>query len=629
MALILALLMGALPLAAAQDEGPEVSPLLDVANASSAERLAPSSEQVSVAPSADAGAPGLVVTIQPGEESYPGVRLTPEAGVWDLSAFGHVEARVVNLGERRIAVTLRVDNAGDWRQNPWNAEPIRLDPGASGSVKTIFGFSYGHKPGYKLDPSAVTGLLLFAGKSDAVQAFRIELVAAGGPGGEKPPVDPRSVRILPEDGFLLAPGMTVEADKQLAVRGAEAVVTDGPSLQVTFAGPRGGPNAQFKPPIGRWDLRQCIQATVNVRNGGQMAVTPRVRLESNRGPSDWVAAEAPLAPGAATEIRVPFAAATPWEGERRDTDPPSWRGKPGTGTRFGSDAVSAVTVSAVSPEEGSVLVVESITAGLPAGRDFPEWLGQRPPVAGDWVQTFNDDFDGTELDLTKWNNTGPNYWDRRSHWSKDNVIVADGVARMRYERKRGRHNDEPDGRETDWQGGLLETYGKWMQKYGYFEARMKLPTAPGLWPAFWMMPDRGVEAGEQWRRQSTHNGGMEFDIMEHLTRWGPWHYHIAMHWDGYQDEHKSMGSSGIYVQPDEDGFFVSGLLWLPGLAVWYANGREVARWEDPRVCSVQMDMMFTMPQGGWDNSPIDASKLPDDFVIDYVRVWQRRDLLGE
>jgi beta-glucanase (GH16 family) len=102
-----------------------------------------------------------------------------------------------------------------------------------------------------------------------------------------------------------------------------------------------------------------------------------------------------------------------------------------------------------------------------------------------------------------------------------------------------------------------------------------------------------------------------------------------MHWDGYGDEHKSMGSSGIYVQPDEDGFFTSGLLWLPGQLVWYANGREVARWEDPRVCSVQMDIMFTMPMGGWDNSPLDETQLPDDFVIDYVRVWQRRDLLEE
>ena len=33
-----------------------------------------------------------------------------------------------------------------------------------------------------------------------------------------------------------------------------------------------------------------------------------------------------------------------------------------------------------------------------------------------------------------------------------------------------------------------------------------------------------------------------------------------------------------------------------------------------------------MVTGGWDNSPLDDAQLPADFVIDYVRVWQRKDL---
>jgi beta-glucanase (GH16 family) len=45
----------------------------------------------------------------------------------------------------------------------------------------------------------------------------------------------------------------------------------------------------------------------------------------------------------------------------------------------------------------------------------------------------------------------------------------------------------PDGR---WHGGNIETVGAsgngFAQKYGYFEARMKLPNMPGAWPAFWL-----------------------------------------------------------------------------------------------------------------------------------------------
>lgn len=127
-----------------------------------ARRLQPSSPQVSVSPSRDAGAPGVVVTIATGKENYPGVRLEPEGKPWDLSRWGHLEARVVNTGGKPLTLSLRVDNAGDWRDEPWNTESITLAPGDAGTVTTIFGFSYGRKPGFALNSAAVSGLLLFA-----------------------------------------------------------------------------------------------------------------------------------------------------------------------------------------------------------------------------------------------------------------------------------------------------------------------------------------------------------------------------------------------------------------------------------------------------------------------------------
>ena len=187
------------------------------------------------------------------------------------------------------------------------------------------------------------------------------------------------------------------------------------------------------------------------------------------------------------------------------------------------------------------LLVESITAAAPPAV-VPEWLGKRPPVEGDWVKTFDEKFDGPAIDPTKWNIYGPNYWDRASHWSKDNLILGGGLAKLHFEKKRGFHNDNPDPKEpknltgqneSDYACGYLDTYGKWVQRYGYFEARVKLPRVPGLWPTFWMMPDRGAAAGPQWKRSDTGNGGMELDIMEHLTRWGPYRYNVALHFDGY------------------------------------------------------------------------------------------------
>ena len=60
--------------------------------------------------------------------------------------------------------------------------------------------------------------------------------------------------------------------------------------------------------------------------------------------------------------------------------------------------------------------------------------------------------------------------------------------------------------------------------------------------------------------------------------------------------------------------------------MFYGNGQEIARLETPRISSVPSDMMFTHVSGGWDNNAIDDAQLPDDFVIDYVRAWQRSDL---
>ena len=122
---------------------------------------------------------------------------------------------------------------------------------------------------------------------------------------------------------------------------------------------------------------------------------------------------------------------------------------------------------------------------------------------------------------------------------------------------------------------------------------------------------------------------LEFDIMEHLTRWGPYRFNIAAHWDGYGKKHKATGSTAVYTAHDAEGFITAGLLWLPGQVVYYANGQEVARWEHERVCSVPSYPIFYLVSGGWDNNALDDAQLPDDFVIDYIRVWQRHDLIEE
>jgi beta-glucanase (GH16 family) len=587
---------------------PTIRPLIDLAPAGADAHVVSNDQaQVQVA---HAGT-GIAVTIAPGPNRYPGVVIKPPAAVWDLSLSGHLEAGLTNTGSQPVRVVMRVDNAGDWKVSPWSTALIDLQPAASGTLRVYYGYDWGKKA-FPLNPAKITQVSLFTDTSKQTRSFLLTSLASAGPPGEQPPIPADQVRIVPDQGIILAAGSTIDAASQIEANGAEATLVRAAAeqtLRIAWSAGQGERAVRFKPASGRWNLRAWLEVRVRIRNAGQAAVQPRIRLESDGGASDWASPAAPLAPGASLDLAVPFTASSVWTGE-----------KDGSGNHMVSNAVAAISVGAAASGDARTLVIESITADLPVAHP-PEWLGQRPPVPGEWSKTFDDEFDGTSLDASRWSVSGPNYWDKLGHFSEQNVIIGDGVVRLRVEKKRGHHDDDPSKPETDYAEGYLHTFDHWVQRYGYFEARMKLPSAPGLWPAFWMMPDRG-----QGDRQSTSNGGMEFDILEHLTGWGPNRYNIAMHWDGYGKEHKSTGSDRIYVQPDKDGFIVAGLLWEPGRLVYYGNGSEVLRFESPRVANVPAILMFTMPTGGWDNTPLDDQKLPADFVIDWVRAWQRKDL---
>jgi beta-glucanase (GH16 family) len=590
-------------------------PLIDLSTEASVARFVPSTaSEVTVARAE--GMPGVVVTCRPGKDSYPGISLKPEGAYWDLSAYGHADLRVTNVGAVDSGISLRIDNEGDWQTNPWSTECVWFKPGQSGVVRVRFGYSWG-KPGFKLDPAKVNQLLVFANKSDREQSFRIEGIIAAGVAGEKPPVNPADVRTKPVGGVLLGKGTSLDAATQLAVQGgakAELVTADGgQSVRVTIPDRAAQGLALVKPAVGAWDLRDWLEVKVRIRNDGAVPFKARARLDSQGRTGNWVDATEPLAPGAEQEITLPFAG---------DMVVLAYPGGPKSGgTNFESDRAGGVAVGAVGAGE-RILTVLSLQASVPPV-DLPDWLGKRPPVEGDWTLTMDESFDGPELDMKRWTIYHPNYWDKRSHFSKDNVILSDGLLRLRFEKKRGHADDDPAKPETDWATGFITSTHKWTQRYGYFECRMKLPSAPGMWPAFWMMPDRGEAAGAA--RESTSNGGMEFDILEYLSRYGPYRYNIAFHWDDYGKDHKSIGTERIYFRPDADGFVTAGLLWEPGRATYYVGGQAVAQWTDPRVASVPEYILFTAVSGGWGGNDLTGEGLPDDYVLDYVRVWQRAD----
>ncbi len=570
------------------------------------------------------GANGVTVSVQAnGTSGFPGIRVQPE-NPWDLSAYGRIEATVTNTCQKAMRLPMRVDDSN----GESGVVTALVKPGETQTLQLYLATASQKE---QLKASAITDILLFGSKAPEAQSFLIAQIVAEGPAGEKPPLDPKTVVTRPPNGVVWAAGAAVDAKQLTATGGAKgAPATDGSGLQVDFAGGK-EETVTLHPAMGTWNLNDYFQVRVQVKNLGADPATPVVRIESQDGPTDSVAAEAPIAPGATADLVIPFANKVPWEGDDTPemSDPTAKKtflGKPGTGTKFASHRVTGIAfLSDQSPGAKSFLAT-SITGENPTDLALPPWLGQRPPVDGEWTKTFEDNFDGDAIDLKKWNIYAPNFWDTRTHFSKDNVIVKDGTLTLRVERKSGHQNDDPAGKETDYTTGYADTYGKWVQRYGYFEARLKLPKAPCLWPAFWIMPDRGVKTGDQGHRQSTRDGGMELDIVEQLSIFGSQRFNLAFHWDGYGKTHKSTGEEYNYVAADKDGFITVGLLWTPGAVTLYGNGKEIAVWNSPRIPNTPGDILLDNVTGGWETEALDDSQLPGDFVIDYVRVWQRKDL---
>ena len=555
----------------------------------------------------------LEVTCTPSDNGYPGVTLTPAAGLWNLTGCGKVEAEVTNLGAAPLTVCLRVDNAGD----RWDAENTTLAPGQSATARVLFGYSWGQR-GYALDPARVTQLLVFTDKPKQAVKFRIDAVRAAGQPGEKPAgtVD----KLIPADGVLRDFAGT--ATTQAVVRGAQLSLVSG-GAQITFPahGVEREPGVLFSAKNGAlWNLSSFTQAACTLRNPGAQPVRVVCRVENRWALKNvnCVLAEATLAPGAEEVVTVPFWTDAIWDGSDKKS-----------GARFGSDEVAGVFVGAEPSSAEQTVVVTSIKASVGPAPTLPDWLGRRPPVPGNWTKTFEDDFNGPALDLTRWTlpeKDEASIWDAAGINSARNAGVTNGCLYLKCEKPEHMDVADPRLRSRPYLSTVVTTFDKFAQKYGYFEARMKLPTAMGMWPAFWMMPDRGQGHGSYWGRQDTKNGGMEIDIMEHLVRFGPFRYNIAMHWDGYQKDHKSVGTERIYCQPDKDGFITSGLLWEPGKLTFYANGRVVGVWQNERVATLPGYLMFTLPTGGWGTFGIvDDAKLPACFLVDYVRVWQKAE----
>jgi len=221
-----------------------------------------------------------------------------------------------------------------------------------------------------------------------------------------------------------------------------------------------------------------------------------------------------------------------------------------------------------------------------------------------WRLAWSDEFNGTKVDQSKWDVMG-DYKRRDGYWVKEDSYL-DGRGNLVIRTKKAGER---------YTCGAVRTRGKFEHKFGYWVCRCKFPTQQGHWPAFWLHTGSVGKIGNEGR------DGTEIDIMEK-----PWRDDRTtqnLHWDGYGKEHKHAGKKST-IPGLSKGWHTFGLLWRPDEYIFYVDGKQTWRTKAGGVSQVNEYAKLTEEIGKW-GGDITRAKLPDYFVVDYVRVYGEVD----
>jgi beta-glucanase (GH16 family) len=194
------------------------------------------------------------------------------------------------------------------------------------------------------------------------------------------------------------------------------------------------------------------------------------------------------------------------------------------------------------------------------------------------------------------------------------------------------NNDTSPGSNA-WTSARLNTGNNLANfKYGRIEANLALPSAPGLWPAWWALGSN--IAAVPWP------GCGEMDFMENVpasSGLGPTIVQSTIHGPGYS------GSGGLgqkYTFPSNDPFgpdvtsyHTYGALWSPFMVQFYVDDPSNVFFVRTASDTNGNQWVFNNPffvllnlavggVGSWPGPPDSTTPSPSQMLVDYVRYYQ-------
>jgi len=246
-----------------------------------------------------------------------------------------------------------------------------------------------------------------------------------------------------------------------------------------------------------------------------------------------------------------------------------------------------------------------------------------------WSLSWHDEFDrpdGSRPDPGKWAyDLGGNGWGNQELESYTNRLENARIEKGNLViTALPEHFTGPDGVTREYTSARLKTLGRFSQKYGRFEARIKIPGGQGMWPAFWMMGD-DIERVD-WPRCG------EIDIMENVGK-EPGMVHGSLHGPERGSLPKDLMQS--FALPAEqrfsDDFHLFAVEWQPELIRFYVDSSSYGSFDtrSPVGGSWVFDhpffILLNVAVGGdWPGPPDASTKFPQSMLVDYVRVYTAR-----
>ena len=262
---------------------------------------------------------------------------------------------------------------------------------------------------------------------------------------------------------------------------------------------------------------------------------------------------------------------------------------------------------------------------------------------------WHDEFNGSKLDESKWSYR-TNFWGRRfpafAAPEDGCVELKDGKVHLKLKRLPNGQFISPQLQtgellwDIPWQEDRSGFWPlpkrevpKFIHRYGYYEARVRLQKRPGWWSAFWMQTETQGVCLDPGR------AGIEHDIMEsfspgdvschmfHMNGYGADYY-------GYSVPRGATDERPLNLHMDTDDFHTFGLLWEPDGYTVFVDGRRRGEKTSPscgEAVSHVPEFILISTECQWYRKNRmtgkavgeleESARLGDDFVVDFVRVY--------